>query len=69
MKKLLLITLVLFVTGCEYKYKKPEVRYGASEVFIVNVKGHDYVIFDGSYKGGIVHAESCSCKSNKEKVK
>lgn len=69
MKKLLLITSVLFVTGCEYK--KPEAHFGmgANEIFVETVRGHDYIIFDGYCKGGIVHAESCSCKSKKEKVK
>lgn len=63
MKKLLLLTSVLLVAGCG-EYKEPETRfgYGANEVFVVNVKGHDYVIFDGYNKGGIVHAESCPCK-------
>ena len=68
MKKLLLLPLVLFVLGCKNQLSEPETRfgYGANDVFVINVKGHDYVIYDGYCKGGIVHAESCPCKQNKK---
>ena len=67
MKNFLLSAAVfLFVCCGEYKMPEAKIGNGASEVFIVNVKGHDYVIFDGCYKGGIVHAESCPCKQNKK---
>lgn len=28
---------------------------------IVELEGHQYVVFDGHRKGGIVHAASCPC--------
>lgn len=57
------------MVGCEYE--KPELRFGkgTNEIFVTTIRGHEYVIYDGYNKGGIVHAESCSCKSKKEKVK
>ena len=33
-----------------------------SEVKVVTVKGHEYIIVNGSNRGGIVHSESCPCK-------
>lgn len=33
----------------------------------VEVKGHEYIIFDGYYKGNIIHSESCPCKEGGEK--
>ena len=33
----------------------------------VEVKGHEYIIFDGCYKGNIIHSESCPCKGGAEK--
>ena len=29
---------------------------------VVVIEGHKYIIMDGAYAGGIVHAESCNCK-------
>lgn len=34
-----------------------------SEVSVVTVKGHEYIIVNGSNRGGIVHSESCPCKN------
>lgn len=34
-----------------------------SEVKVVTVKGHEYIIVNGSNRGGIVHSESCPCKN------
>ena len=28
----------------------------------VEVEGHKYIIFEGTYKGNIIHSESCPCK-------
>lgn len=66
-KLLLLIVATFLIISCD-EYKKPnrEFTYGSNDVFVVNVKGHDYVIYDGYRKGGIVHAESCQCKTRKE---
>ena len=35
-----------------------------SEVKVVTVKGHEYIIVNGSNRGGIVHSESCPCKKD-----
>ena len=29
---------------------------------VVEIEGHKYIIMDGFYSGGIIHAESCRCK-------
>ena len=29
----------------------------------VEIEGHKYIIMDGSYSGGIIHAASCECMS------
>ena len=29
---------------------------------VVEIEGHEYIIMDGFYSGGIIHAESCRCK-------
>ena len=31
-------------------------------IYSIEIEGHEYIIFDGAYKGGIVHSESCPCK-------
>lgn len=67
---LLLLTLPLIV-GCEYNLsegKEDRKIVGTSdEIYIVEVEGHKYVIYDGCYQGGIVHAESCPCKERGSK--
>ena len=30
---------------------------------VVDVEGHKYIIMNGIYSGGIVHAASCTCMS------
>lgn len=64
---LLLLTLPLLV-GCEVDGGKESKKMvsSADEIYIVEVEGHKYVIYDGYNQGGIVHAESCPCKK-KEK--
>ena len=37
--------------------------WDVSEVKVVTVKGHEYIIVNGSNRGGIVHSESCPCKN------
>lgn len=31
-------------------------------IYSIEIEGHEYIIFDGFRKGGIVHSESCTCK-------
>jgi hypothetical protein len=33
------------------------------DIDIVEIEGHLYVIYSGTYKGGIIHAEHCPCKN------
>lgn len=37
--------------------------WDVSEVKVVTVKGHEYIVVNGSNRGGIVHSESCPCKA------
>lgn len=41
----------------KYYYKDPALR-----LFTAEIEGHLYVIYNGTYKGGIIHAEHCPCK-------
>lgn len=59
MKKLLFFAVIV-LCGCYDK--APVRRNGTNCLFIETIEGHDYVVYDGYNKGGIVHAESCSCK-------
>ena len=62
---------LLLIVGCEPSSEGKEKRkiVGLSdEIYIVEVEGHKYVIFDGYYQGGIVHAESCSCKEKEKRT-
>ena len=34
----------------------------SASTFIYSIEGHEYIVFDGFRKGGIVHSESCTCK-------
>lgn len=36
---------------------------GVNEVYLVEFEGHQYIIYNGLYKGGIIHAEHCPCKN------
>lgn len=38
--------------------------WDVSEVKVVTVKGHEYIVVNGSNRGGIVHSESCPCKGS-----
>lgn len=31
-------------------------------IYSIEIEGHEYIIFDGMRKGGIVHSESCPCR-------
>ncbi len=53
-------------TGCTNDAKShnnswtPHGKYCITTVVVI--EGHKYIIMDGAYSGGIVHAESCNCK-------
>ena len=68
MKKILfcLIALLTMSCACNSDTHNPKlnvapVSYG-SDIDIVEIEGHLYVIYSGTYKGGIIHAEHCPCK-------
>ena len=31
-------------------------------IYSIEIEGHEYIIFDGFRKGGIIHSESCPCR-------
>lgn len=64
---LLLFALPLIV-GCESLSEGKVDRKivgSTDEIYIVEVEGHKYVIYDGYNQGGIIHAESCPCKERR----
>ena len=62
MKKILLLFAICTVCSCvDTPHVKEEV-YGNGSVIEVEVKGHIYLIYDGKYKGSIIHAEHCPCR-------
>ena len=64
---LLLFTLLLIV-GCETSDNGKEngkIVGSTDEIYIMEVEGHKYVIYDGYNQGGIIHAESCPCKERR----
>ena len=32
-------------------------------IYSIDIEGHCYIVFDGHYKGSIIHSESCPCKN------
>lgn len=64
MKKLLFLSVICTLISCEDR--SAEVSHIGSSIYIETIRGHDYIIYDGMYKGGIIHAESCPCKQNKK---
>ena len=61
----LLLFALLLIVGCESMGEGKEngmIVGSTDEIYIVEIEGHKYVIYDGYRQGGIVHAESCPCK-------
>lgn len=73
MKKILICLATICCCGCstgitkeeptqninkKYYYKDPSMR-----IYTVEIEGHLYVIYSGSRKGNIIHAEHCPCKT------
>ena len=64
----LIVIAALFVAGCdEPPCSEKHINTVNYIVRTVEVKGHEYIIFDGCYKGNIIHSESCPCKGGAEK--
>lgn len=68
-KEIYLLLLPLLLVGCEVDGRKESRKKvnTTDEIYTVEIEGHKYVIYDGYYQGGIVHAESCQCKERKDK--
>lgn len=67
---LAVIASALCLAGCSIKDDPPpappEERYfkksASTFIYSIEIEGHEYIIFDGFRKGGIIHSESCPCK-------
>ena len=64
----LIIASALCLSGCEVRTDIPDPKHNAimvdkwSHLHVIDVKGHEYIVFGGGYQGGIIHSESCPCK-------
>ena len=75
----LIIASALCPAGCEeYEYEqfqtqqfKTNVKYYNTtigvHIYSIEIEGHDYILFNGYRKGGIVHSASCPCKKEETK--
>ena len=68
MKKLLIVSAVCtMLVGCRKTIKDANVddawtfHGNDCTTKVVTIENHKYVIMDGWYSGGIVHAASCEC--------
>lgn len=67
---LAVIASALCLAGCgindDSASVPPEERYfkksATTFIYSIEIEGHEYIIFDGMRKGGIIHSESCPCK-------
>lgn len=70
MKKILIFLTGILLCGCstemtpaqKVKVQKYEASTGDG-IYSVEVEGHIYIVYDGSYCGNIIHAEHCPCKT------
>ena len=73
MKKIILLLGVLMLVGChkierdENKKECTRVKRGMSDIYMVELNGHEYVVYEGWKQGGIVHSESCPNSAHKIK--
>ena len=72
MKKVLVAVVLGVLASCDVKSNQPDSLVtiqstsnvgGEMNFVIIDLKGHEYVVFDGYKQGGICHSESCPCKS------
>ena len=62
MKKIGLIMLLVTLIGCVKHTEPTEDKYAPeNDIVVVEVQGHEYLIWNGHKKGGIVHSASCPC--------
>ena len=73
MKKLVIAIVASAVfAGCrpniekDKNHKDPWTDHGKDVATkVVEIDSHKYILMDGYYAGGIIHAESCRCKSER----
>lgn len=66
----LAIASALCLAGCGVKDDSasatPRERYfkksASTVIYSIEIEGHEYIIFEGLRKGGIIHSESCPCR-------
>lgn len=66
----LVIASALCLAGCEgdvdLASAPPREKYfkksASTLIYSIEIEGHEYIIFEGFHKGGIVHSESCPCR-------
>ena len=66
----LIIASALLISGCEEHTDsastQPNIKVFKNSfctcIYSLEIEGHEYIIFDGNSKGGIIHSESCPCK-------
>jgi len=64
MKKLALVLGVAVALVSCTSQRNPESKYPGGSIQVIKFEGHEYLSFDGNnYDGGVVHSESCPCKS------
>ena len=72
LKYLLAITAILMLCGCEkptaeerlqiqQRLEKIDDAQRRDDLHTVDYHGHSYIIYQGRYKGGIVHDPDCKC--------
>ena len=68
MKYIIAAAAALVLSGCdEPPGAEKHIDSLSYTVLTVEVKGHEYIIFDGYRKGNIIHSESCPCKKEAKK--
>ena len=68
MKYIIAAAAALVLAGCdEPPGSEKHIDTVNYSVRTVEVKGHEYIIFEGCYKGNIIHSESCPCKEGGKK--
>ena len=76
----LIIASALCIAGCvehiehkDIEQAQLNVKYFiktiSTHIFSIEIEGHKYIIFNGGYKGNIIHSESCPCKKENKEVK
>lgn len=74
-----LVALLLFLGILKLQKNKEEIKQtsvkdtpyktyfkeDSNTILGVEIEGHQYIIFDGLYKGNIIHAEHCPCHDKK----